>query len=183
MAKKNVARLASLAESTATQIGEPHKVAPELFLTDAGEAGIVKLCYQAPSEVLARMAAGDEVQLRVKGQRLIVEDGQGEYLGEVEPKYESYLTKSIMNGSRYTGAILSLEENKVKIMIKKVYQHPGEVRHPIFPMKGDKISLPRIKDSLLRHVLAEEEAPEEEEEQASPEGFSIVEDTSEQEWE
>jgi hypothetical protein len=180
IAKKNLARLATLSETKATPVSEHRRIALELFLTEIGEGGIVRLSHPAPWGVLARIAVGDQVELRVKGQKLIVEDIQGEYLGEIEPKYESRLIRSIVSGSKYAAAILTLEENEIKVIIKKVYQHPDEARHPIFRAMTAKDFRPYIRDSLLRPQFTEEEAPEEEEE-ALPEGFSIVEDSSEEE--
>jgi len=180
IAKKNLARLATLSEDEAAPVSEHRRIALELFLTEIGEGGIAKLWHPAPLGVLARIAVGDQVNLRVKGQRLIVEDIQGEYLGEIEPKYESRLIKLMANGSEFTAAILSLEENEVKVLIKKLSQRPDEPGQPIFRAKPGKEFHPYIRDSLLRPSVAQEEAPEEEEE-ALPEGFSMVEDTPEEE--
>jgi len=180
IAKKNLARLAILSEPKAASVSEHHKIAPELFLTDMGEGGVVKLYHPAAKQVLAKIAVGDQVRLRVKGQRLILEDIQGEYLGEVEPKYESRLIKSIESGSEFAAAILSLEEDEIRVIMKKLYQHPDEPRHPIFRAKPAKDFHPHVRDSLLRPSLAEGEALEEDEE-ALPEGFSIVEEASEEE--
>jgi hypothetical protein len=180
IAKKNLARLATLSETKAMPVSEHRRIALELFLTEIGEGGIVKLSHPAPWGVLARIAVGDQVELRVKGQRLIVEDIRGEYLGEIEPEYEARLIKSIMNGSKYTAAILNLEENEIKVIIKKLYQHPDEARHPIFRAKTGKDFHPYNRDSLLRPYFAWEEAPEEEEETLA-EGSPIVQDTSEEE--
>lgn len=180
IARKNLARLATLSETKATPVGEHRRIALELFLTEMGEGGMVKLSHPAPWEVLARMAVGDQVELRVRGQRLIVEDIRGEYLGEIQPEYEARLTKSIMNGSKYAAAILNLEEDEIKVIIKKLYQHPDEARHPIFRAKTGKDFHPYNRDSLLRPYFAREEAPEEEGETLA-EGFSIVQDTSEEE--
>jgi len=180
IAKKNLSRLATLSETKAPPVSEHRRIALELFLTEIGEGGIVRLSHPAPWGVLARIAVGDQVELRTKDRRLIVEDIQGEYLGEIEPKYESRLIKSIASGSKYTAAILTLEEDAIKVIIKKLYQHPDEARHPIFRAKTAKDFRSYIRDSLLRPNFAQEEAPEEEEE-ALPEGFSIVEDSSEEE--
>jgi tetratricopeptide (TPR) repeat protein len=180
IAKKNLARLATLSEAEAAPVSEHRRIALELFLTEIGEGGIAKLWHPAPLGVLARIAVGDQVNLRVKGQRLVVEDIQGEYLGEIEPKYESRLIKLIADGSEFRAAILSLEENEVKVIIKKLSQRADEARQPIFRAKLAKEFHPYTRDSLLRPSLAQDEAPEEEEE-ALPEGFSMVEDTPEEE--
>jgi len=188
IAAKNLARLASLSEPKATLNSEHHKVAPELFVTETGKAGVVNLCNLAPSEVLARMAIGDQLHLRVEGQRLIVENKRDECLGEVEPKYGLRLTKLIESGNRYAAAILSIEKNGVRVIIKEEYQHPSQAGYPSFPLKTTKHQLLQAKESLLRHNIIDEgdeaakqvEHAEEEtkyskdEEETSLEGFSTL---------
>ena len=157
IAAKNLTRLASLSEPKATLGSEHHKVAPELFVTETGKAGVVNLCNLAPSEVLARMAIGDQVRLRVEGQRLVVENRRDEYLGEVEPKYGLRLTKLIGGGNRYAAAILSVERDGVRVIIKEEYQHPSQEGHLSFPVKATKRLLLHTKESLLRHDVVGKE--------------------------
>ena len=192
IAAKNLTRLASLSDTKATQDSEHHKVVPELFVTETGKAGVVNLCNLAPSEVLARMAIGDQVRLRVEGQRLMVENKRDEYLGEVEPEYGLRLIKLIGGGNRYAAAILSVERDGVRVIIKEEYQHPSQEGHLSFPVKATKHSLLHAKESLLRHdVIGEEseavkevEHAEEEtglfqsQDETSLEGFSTLEETN-----
>lgn len=195
IAKKNLARLASLSESQASLGGEPRqaqarRVAPEHFITEVGKAGVVNLCNLAPSEVLAKVGLGDQVELRVEGQRLIVEREHGEYLGEVELKHGVRLVKLIEGGNKYAAAILNVGEGEVQVVIKETYQHPSQAGHLSFPVKAVEHLRPHAKESLLRRsvimdegeVIEEIEHPEEEVEyskgegQALPEGFSVVEE-------
>lgn len=192
IAAKNLTRLASLSDTKATQDSEHHKVVPELFVTETGKAGVVNLCNLAPSEVLARMAIGDQVRLRVEGQRLMVENKRDEYLGEVEPEYGLRLIKLIGGGNRYAAAILSVERDGVRVIIKEEYQHPSQEGHLSFPVKATKHLLLHAKESLLRHdVIGEEseavkevEHAEEEtglfqsQDETSLEGFSTLEETN-----
>jgi tetratricopeptide (TPR) repeat protein len=197
IAKKNLARLTSLSESMAILSGNPQKastsraqarrVALDLFITEMGKAGVVNLHNVASGEVLAKMGFGDQVHLEVRGQHLIVEDGSGEYLGEVEPRQGLRLIKLMRGGNRYDAAILNVEEDKVQVVIKEVYQHPSQVGHPSFPVKAAERLRSRIKESLLRRGIItdegealqeggyfeEEEYPSHEEEPV-PEGFTVV---------
>jgi len=198
IARKNLARLASLPESITTldgkhrksllSRGQARRVAPEFFTTEMGKGGVVNLCNLASGEVLVKMGLGDEVQLRVKGQHLIVESAYGEYLGEVEPKRALRLIKLIKGGNRYTAAILSRGENEVQVVIREVYQHPSQVGCLSFPVQATEHLRFYIKESLLRRKLAIDDAeavgkvdsPEEGaeysngEEECIPEGFSVL---------
>jgi tetratricopeptide (TPR) repeat protein len=196
IAKKNLARLTSLSESMATLSSNPHKtstskakarrVALDLFVTEVGKAGVVNLHTVAPGKVLAKMGFGDQVHLEAKGQRLIVTNVSGECLGEVEPKQGLRLIKLMQGGNRYDAAILNVEDNKVQVIIKEVYQHPSQVGRPSFPVKATEHLRTRIKESLLRRGIVTDEGeamPEPEyfeeeelgpEEESLPEGFTVV---------
>jgi tetratricopeptide (TPR) repeat protein len=197
IAKKNLARLTSLSESMATLSSNPHKtstskaqtrrVALDLFITEVGKAGVVNLHNVASVDVLAKMGFGDQVHLEARGQHLIVTNEGGEYLGEVEPRQGLRLIKLMRGGNRYDAAILNVEENKVQVIIKEVYQHPSQVGRPSFLVKATAHLRTRIKESLLRRGIITDESeasPEPEyfeeeeelgpEEESLPEGFTVV---------
>jgi tetratricopeptide (TPR) repeat protein len=197
IAKKNLARLTSLSESIATLNNNPkevstwraqaRRVALDLFITEMGKAGVVNLYNVASNDVLAKMGFGDQVHLEARGQRLIVKSEGEEYLGEVEPRQGLRLIKLMLGGNRYDAAILNLEEDKVQVIIKEVYQHPSQVGRPSFLTKATERLRTRIKESLLRRGIITDEGEaspelgyfEEEEElgpedESLPEGFTVV---------
>lgn len=149
IAKKNLARLNGFASSIGTTGGEPHpviprpharKVIPELFTAEAGKSGIVNLHNLASGEALAGMGYGTQVQLTIKGQRLIVENNYEEYLGEVEPRHALRLIKLIGGGNTYAAAILRIKtqqqsphNDEVQILIKETYQAPSQIGRLSFP--------------------------------------------------
>ena len=190
IAKKNLARLASLAEPKAISHSGHHKVAPELFITDVGKVGVVNLCNLAPKEMLAKMGLGDQVHLSIKGRHLIVQSEHREYLGEVELKHGLRLIKLIEGGNEYAAAVFSVGESEMKVVIKEIYQHPSQVGRISFPVEaGERFR----EEALVGHgVIADEggapegvESSEEEggyEEggvEALPEGFSVLGETDE----
>jgi len=108
-------------------------------------------------------------------------------LGEIEPRQGLRLTKLMQGGNRYDAAILNVEDDKVQVIIKEVYQHPSQVGHPSFPVKATEHLRTRIKESLLRRGIITDEGeamPEPEyfegeeelspEEESLPEGFTVV---------
>jgi len=197
IAKKNLARLASVAEAAVISSDEHHKtspsrarariVAPELFTAEMGKTGVVNLVALASSDVLARMGFGAQVHLGVKGQHLVVESDGGDYLGELESRQGLRLIKLIEGGNRYAAAILNVGGNEVRVIIKEVYQHPSQVGYPSFPVKATRRLRSHDRESLLkRKIIADEgEAMEEveypaeaerskAEEESVPEGFSVL---------
>jgi len=198
IANKNLARLASLPEfmddkhrKALPSRARVQKVAPEFFTIEMGKSGIINLRNLVSGEILAKMALGDEVQLKVKGQRLIVESVYGEYLGEVEPKHALRLIRLVKSGNEYAAAILNVRlPNEVQVVIKEVYQHPSQVGHLSFPVQVTGHPRYYARENFLKRKLAidgdeakgESESPEEEaessksEEESLPEGFSVLDD-------
>ncbi len=188
IARKNLRRLSLLKEVQPSPGGDHHKVTPHLFIEEMGKAGVASLKQPAPREVLAKLAAGNPVYLKVKGQSVIVENNRGDYLGEVEPRIGTRLAKLIAGGNRYTAAITSLADHEVKVIIREIFQHPSQAGRPSFPAKGPADFRPYVRDSILKYELEDEEAFEEmdyaseleEEVEPLPEGVSLlVEDADE----
>ena len=181
IAERNLHRLSLLPESQMPVKEERREVAPNLFIGDMGKAGVVNLQNLAPQEVLARMTAGNQVYLEVRGQQLVVQNEGGEYLGRVDPRYGFRLAKLIEGGNQYTAAIVSLDNDRAKVLIREVFQHPSQLGRLSFPVKAVEGFHPHVKDTLLRHEAMEEEALEDsedaelEEGELLPEGFSIFE--------
>jgi hypothetical protein len=181
IAQKNLQRLSLLSTSKVKVKEERREVSPDLFIGEMGKAGVVNLQSLAPGEVLASMAAGNQVYLKVRGQRLIVENEEGEYLGLVEPPHGFRLARLIEGGNKYTAAIVNIDNSTARVIIREVFQHPSQIGRPSFPVKAVEGFHPHVKDTLLRHEAVEEENLEEGEEvdleegELIPEGFSIFE--------
>ncbi len=174
IARKNLDRLSHLAKLSPKPKGE-RKLSLDIFIGEASKVSVVNLIHLAPKEIIAKMAPGEEVSLYVEEERLLVRDVHGEYLGEVEPKYGLRLTKLIRGGNKYVAAISSLAENKVKAIIREVYQHPSQAGRLSFPQKEKDNFRSYARKNLLRHELEEEEPIEEIEESIEEgEGFTLI---------
>jgi len=162
IAKKNLDRLSLLSEVGPGPKGGK-QVSAHLFIEETGKTEVTNLNQPAPRVVLAKLAAGDPVNLRVKKQRLTVESADGDYIGEIEPKLGLRLIKLMDGGNRYTAAIARISEDKGKVMIKEVYQHPSQAGRPSFPARVTDDFRPYVKNTVLRYELGEEDEGFEEE--------------------
>jgi len=162
IARKNLSRLAVLKEPAREVKVETGKVAPHLFVGEEGKVGVVTLSFLAPNEVVARMAVGDEVVLKVKKPNLVVANGQGEYLGTVESRHGLRLVKLMKGGNKYTAAIARLDQGSVKVVIREVFRHPAQAGRPSFPARSVEGFRPYVRDSMIRHDRGEEGEEEEE---------------------
>ena len=157
IARKNLHRLAYLGEAAITSQGDSHKAEPQQFIEEIGQAGVVNLYHLAPRETLVRMSAGDKVNLRIDGASLIVENGRGEYLGQVEPKHGQRLIKLMQGGNKYIAAIVSSAEDRVTVIIREVYQAPSQAGRVSFPSKHLEGLRTYISDKIIRRELEYEQ--------------------------
>ena len=156
IAQKNLARLATLGEGTDVQAEGGQKLSPQMFIAEMGKTGITILT-RAAAKAAARMTAGDQVFLRRQNNTLVVESGQGEYLGEIEPKLGMRLIKLMEGGNEYAAAIATLSQDDVRVIIKETFKHPNQAGKPSFPpMAGDAFRA-YTKEGLLRRDVGEEE--------------------------
>jgi len=133
IATKNLARLSQLKATQSAPRQGRTIVAPHQFVGEAGKSGVVNLQNLASRDVLARLAAGDRVNLRVEDEQLMVENEQGEYLGQVEPQHGPRIARFIEGGNKYTAAVVSVDDSRVKIIIKETFQSPKQIGKVIVP--------------------------------------------------
>ena len=158
IAQKNLDRLSHLGESVESAAGGFHKVEPQHFIEEVGKAGVVDLIRLTPPEILAKMVAGSPVGLRIDGPSLAVENSQGEYLGQVEPKHGQRLIKLMEGGNQYTAAIISSTAEAVTVIIREQYQDPSQAGRLSFPPRGGDSFRPYAADRIIRRELEYEEA-------------------------
>ncbi len=168
IAQKNLHRLSLLGGSAVSLGGDADTAKPQYFIKETGKAGVVDLHHLASGEILAKMVAGDRVDLKISGLSLTVENSGGQYLGQVEPKYGQRLIRLIKGGNKYSAAIVSSTEDKVTVIIREVYQHPSQAGQLSFPPRGLEVPQPYVSDRIFRRELEYEEEVTEEP------GYTIV---------
>jgi len=136
-----------------------------LFVEEAGKTALVKLRRPAPEELLTKMSAGDQVYLKVTGNTLIVENGDGEYLDEIEPKLGLRLIQLMAGGNRYQAAMATSGRDGGKVVIKEVFQDPSQAGRPSFPPRVAHSFRPYSKDRVVKYELVDEEEWDEEAEE------------------
>ncbi|RLC94208.1 MAG: hypothetical protein DRI39_03610 [Chloroflexi bacterium] len=158
IAKKNLERLAQLGEPVTRN--DRQRVVADVFVEETSKARVVQLVKLAPRETVLLMAPGEEVSLHSEGQKLIAKNKQGEYLGEVEPKYGPRLAKLMDGGNHYMAVITSLREDEVRLLIRETYQDPSQAGRLSFPPKKKERFRPYVRESLLRQRLEDEDGEE-----------------------
>jgi hypothetical protein len=159
IAKKNVARISQMPRGvTATQEGR--KVTPKLFLEESGKTGVTALRNLGTAKVLAAAAAGDPVELQMSGNSLIAKGKDGQTLGWVETKLGTRLMRLMKQGNKYDAAILSVEPEKVSIIIRETFHHPSLTGVQSFPATGSEEYPSYVRDAAVSYDIESE--PEDE---------------------
>ncbi|MDB5081927.1 MAG: hypothetical protein JWP00_3851 [Chloroflexi bacterium] len=136
------------------------KVVPGIFIEETGKTGTTNLINVSQTNILAKLTAGDAVQLVIepKTQVLQVRNQEGEVLGQVEPRLALRLIRFLEAGNRYTAAVTSVGERDLKLIIRETYQHPSMRGKLSFPPKTSAAGYRAYtRDSVLRYGLDDEE--------------------------
>jgi hypothetical protein len=156
IAKKNLERIGALAKAGGG-VATTTKVDPTLFIEEMGKTAITTLRLTSP-EALAKLKAGDRLELRPARSVLNVETSAGELVGTIEPKLTARLIKLIEGGNEYAAGVASRTGDECRIIIKETYKHPSQAGRPSFPTAIATESMrPYTKESLLRHGTQTEE--------------------------
>lgn len=151
IARKNLDRLALLEESPVQTHAGSGRIDPQLFIDEAGKTGVTELVNPATGSILARVAVGDKVQLYQIGHTILVRNGAGDDLGQLEPRLANRLINFMEGGNRYAAAILAVDSSQVRLIIREEYQHPSMFGKVSFPSQGGGDTIRAyIKDSIIR---------------------------------
>ena len=130
IAKKNLQRLVQF-EARGQQAKTPQKALAHRFVEDSGRSALTTLIRTARTEVLERVASGDAVELELQGQVLLVRTGEGEYLGQVEPRLGMTLSRLISGGNRYEGVVASARPHQLSVLVIEAFRHPDQSHIPL----------------------------------------------------
>ncbi len=155
IARKNLERVKLLNTQKpvkgAVQSQNP-RVAPHFFIEETGKTGATTLIDTAASTLLARMSAGEIVELKVKGQTLYVHNASGEQLGRVEPRLALRLIGLMTGGNKYAAAVAGVDAKSIRIFIRETYQHPVQRGRLSFPARGSDDFKAYVWEGALRHA-------------------------------
>ncbi len=155
IAKKNLERM-----NLKAKVGGPAeamKLDPSLFIEEMGKTATTVVEKTTP-EGIAKLDAGDLVELRQDGNALLVELPGGEVIGEVEPRLRQRVIKLLESGNRYTAAVTKVTDNECHVLIKETYKDPSQVGRPSFPTAVVKdTTRPYTKSKVLDYGTGDDE--------------------------
>lgn len=157
IARKNIRRLENLMASAAPPVKRrAERISPHLFLGEMGKTAITTLRQPAPPSVLASFAAGDPVSLLVDKGVVRAVSETGEVLGILEPGLGRRIVNLQNAGNRYVAALIAVDDNQVKVIIRETYRHPSQAGRPSFPVENGQAPRPYAKE-FVRYLEEDED--------------------------
>jgi tetratricopeptide (TPR) repeat protein len=154
IAQKQARRIAALLEARARPAAASGAIDVDLFSEEPGKSGRTTLTPPrgGGAVVGVAVAPGDTVELIASGTQLLAETSRGIALGAVESKLSHRLRPLMESGNRYSAAVARVEDDRIELIVREVFQAPENSRKSSFPVsrsaRRDDFR-PYAKDSLL----------------------------------
>lgn len=161
IAQKQVRRIGALLEARARPVAAAGVIDVDLFTEEPGKSGRTVLTPPAGGVVGVAVAPGDTVELIPSGSQLLAETSRGVALGAVESKLGGRLRPLLETGNRYSAAVASIDDSRIELIVREVFQAPENSRKSSFPIsrnaRRDEFR-PYAKESLLAERGIDDEA-------------------------
>jgi tetratricopeptide (TPR) repeat protein len=162
IATKNLQRLGKLAAEGAAA-PPPSPVDPRLFIEESGKT-TVTLLTDLRNDAMAKLSAGDQLQLERRGNQAVVIDMNGHEVGRIEPKLEQDLIRLLEMGNQYSIFVTAANDQSVHVIIRETHRAASMGNRPSFRPSAAPEGAVRAytREGMLRYELEEEEEEEEE---------------------
>jgi tetratricopeptide (TPR) repeat protein len=153
IAQKQARRIAALLEARARPAAPSGVIDVDLFSEEPGKSARTTLSPPRGGPAIGvAVAPGDTVELITAGTQLLAETSRGIALGAVESKLSHRLRPLIETGNRYSAAVARVEDERIELIVREIFQAPENSRKSSFPVsrsaRRDEFR-PYAKDSLL----------------------------------
>lgn len=139
VARKNVARLEQLQslEGGGVRTKMREHADPEIFIVATGKTALTTLTKIAGPDVVMRLTTGERLDIETgdDGKTVLLKDGEDRVIGTLEPQLALRLIEMMRGGNRYAAVVANLDAGGIKVLIREVYQAPGQRSRVSFPGK------------------------------------------------
>ena len=139
IARRNLQRMEVIrrgdAEGDKSEVDQEATPFPRLavFLEEVGKTWVTELANPALVSFLARIYAGQQLELSIDAGRLVVSTTTGTYVGEIERKTAERLVELINGGNIYEVFALGLSPNSLRVILREVHRDPSQAEKLSFP--------------------------------------------------
>lgn len=156
IARRNLQRLELLRRSHAAEPAEGSEFSlpiiprTNVFIEEVGKTWVDELVNPVTMEQLAEVSSGEQLQMEIQEQRLIVLRADGQRLGEVDAKTAERVLALIAGGNRYEVYALGLSAGSLRIILREVYRDPSQRGKVSFPRQISQTRAYLRERDLLR---------------------------------
>jgi hypothetical protein len=160
IAQRNLQRLASIKdEAVPTGSTDGQRADPAFFIEETGKTVATSIFSDAPKEALARVAAGDMLDMRREGDVIAVTTRNGERLGVLEGKLSARLIELQAGGNEYAVATVAVhpDRRELRVLVRELRQSPQLAGRVSFPAETSSSFRAYIKGSVIREDRLDED--------------------------
>ena len=128
---------------------------PSAFLEEVGKTWVDELVNPGELRTLADISSGEELQLSVEDDRLVVLRATGDRMGEIEPKTARRVLDLMASGNRYEIFALGLAGQTLRIIIREIFRDPSVATTVSFPRQITSRAYLRDRDLLRQRDEAD----------------------------
>jgi tetratricopeptide (TPR) repeat protein len=160
IARRSLERLEQMRDLEEPAPDHPTSVPPArygVFVEEAGKTYVDELIDPAPVTVLRTVSAGEKLNINIDGERVVLTDAAGVYVGGLAPRIARRLIWLIQEfGNQYEVFVTANAGDSVRIILREAYRNPEMGERVSFPNQG-KVAVPRAYLRDARLFRADEE--------------------------
>jgi hypothetical protein len=152
IAKKNRARLDQLSSNPSGSRRHSPRAAgkPQLFIEESGKSTTTILRRPTSRPVAAGVSPGEPVDLVQENNTLNAYSGDGDFLGQLEPKLGKRLAGLMKGGNTYAAAVIGVNPRGVSVIIRETFRHRSLHNVCSFPNSAKDDALVHLNEKVAR---------------------------------
>lgn len=152
IARRNLHRLEQLGGRESEIERREKKLTPRtsVFIQEVGKTWFDELINPASTDVLADVASGEALELKVKSGRLLVLRSDGAELGEIDPRTAQRVIELMKGGNTYEVYALGQSSAGLRIILRETFRDPSQADRVSFPRQISQAGKYLRERDLLR---------------------------------
>jgi len=152
IARRNLHRLEQLGGRESEIERREKKLTPRtsVFIQEVGKTWFDELINPASTDVLADVASGEALELKVKSRRLLVLRSDGAELGEIDPRTAERVIELMKGGNTYEVYALGQSSAGLRIILRETFRDPSQADRVSFPRQISQAGKYLRERDLLR---------------------------------
>ena len=184
IARRNLQRLDQLRTHSVGIKPREKRLTPRtnVFIQEVGKTWVDELINTAPIDVLAEVASGEALTLKVEKGKILVKRGDGVLLGEVDPRTANRVIELMKGGNKYESYALGTSVEGLRIILRETYRDPSQADRVSFPRQISQTGrYLRERDLLRQRDEADFYFSDEEDEEVESEAEEVTPEPTEDE--